>query len=142
VPATPPEIPLIAEPPANGAERVERRDENALPKADLPVLLDLQWYEARDLDSYPRPLAPIETPYEIAGQPAGPSGDVTLMLAIDETGLVHDAVVVSAQPEGVFETSALAAARAARFTPARKDGGAVRSKIIVKLRFASEQQGQ
>jgi periplasmic protein TonB len=67
---------------------------------------------------------------------------VTLMLAIDETGLVHDAVVVSAQPEGVFETSALAAARAARFTPARKDGGAVRSKIIVKLRFASEQQGQ
>jgi protein TonB len=63
---------------------------------------------------------------------------VTLMLAIDETGVVRDAVLVSAEPEGVFETAALAAARAALFAPARKNGSAVRSKIVVKLRFAAE----
>jgi protein TonB len=138
VPAAPLETVLIAEPPANGAERVERHEDTTLPKADLPSLLDLQWYEARDLDSYPRPLAAIEPSYPSARQADGRPGHVTLMLAIDETGVVRDAVLVSAEPEGVFETAALAAARAALFAPARKNGSAVRSKIVVKLRFAAE----
>ena len=40
-----------------------------------------------------------------------------LQLAIDESGTVTDAAVVEAEPQGDFETRALAAAREARFRP-------------------------
>jgi protein TonB len=135
VPALPPEVPLVAAAAANGAEPVERREDSALPKADLPFPVDLQWYEARDLDRYPRALSSFDPPYPASAQSDAVRGAVTLLLAIDESGSVHDIIVVSAEPAGYFEAAALASARGAQFAPAEKDGRPVRSKIIVKLRF-------
>jgi TonB family protein len=129
-----PETPLVAQSAANGTETVAYRDDQALPKADLPPIADQQWYEARELDSYPRPLAPIEPP------DATVAGSVTLMLSVDETGTVRDASIVSAEPDGANDSAALSAARKTHFTPARRDGLNVRSKIIVKLRFGERMQ--
>jgi protein TonB len=140
VPAAPPEAPLVAAPATNGAESAERREDSALPKADLPFPVDSQWYEARDLDAYPRALASLNPPYPPSAQTDAPRGVVTLLLAIDETGAVHDASVVSAEPAGYFEASALASVRDARFAPGEKEGRVVRSKIVVKLRFAPQEQ--
>jgi periplasmic protein TonB len=140
VPALPPEIPSVAVPAANGAQLTERREDSALPKADLPFPVDLQWYEARDLDTYPRARSSIEIPYPASARADGVHGAVMLLLAIDESGAVRDASVVSAEPPGYFEASALDAAHAAQFAPGEKDGHPVRSKIIIKLRIAPEQQ--
>jgi protein TonB len=137
MPVAVPETPLVAQSAANGTETVAYREDSALPKADVPMLVDQQWYEAHDLDTYPRPLAPIDTSY--ASTVEG-TGSVTLMVSIDETGVVRDAAIVSAEPEEAFEAAALNAARAARFVPARKEGREVRSKVIVKLRFAQQSQ--
>ena len=140
--AMPPDAPLVAVPASNGAESLDRREDSALPKADLPFPVDLQWYEARDLDTYPRALSPLDLSQSTSERTDGPHGTVTLLLAIDEAGGVHDAAVVSEEPAGSFEPAALAAVRAARFAPARKDGQDVRSKIIVKLRFPLQQQAE
>ena len=140
IPAAPPESPLVAVPASNGVEAVERREASALPKADLPFPVDLQWYEARDLDTYPRALSSLDAPYPTSAQTDAVRGTVTLLLSIDETGSVRDASVVSAEPSGYFETAALASVREARFAPAEKDARPVRSKIIVKLRFAPQEQ--
>ena len=136
VPAAPPEAPLVAAPASNGAENAERREDSTLPKADLPFPVDLQWYEARDLDAYPRALVAFDPSYPPSAQADALRGAVTLLLAIDATGTVHDAAVVSAEPAGYFEAAALAWVRDARFAPGEKDGRAVRSKIVVNLRFA------
>jgi protein TonB len=140
IPTSAPESPLIAVPASNGPEAAERREMSALPKADLPFPVDLQWYEARDLDTYPRALSSLDTPYPTGAQTDAVRGTVTLLLSVDETGSVRDASVVSAELPGYFETSALKAARDAQFAPAEKDGHPVRSKIIVKLRFAPQEQ--
>jgi periplasmic protein TonB len=113
--------------------------ENArLPEADLPLILDPTWYEAKELDTFPRPLARLEPAYPVAA--VGASGEVTLLLKIDERGAVLDASIVRADPEGVFEASALEAVSTARFSPGQKEGQAVRSRIVVKVRFAPQVQ--
>jgi len=91
-------------------------------------------------DGYPRALSSLDAPYPTSAQTDAVRGTVTLLLSIDETGSVRDASVVSAEPSGYFETAALASVREARFAPAEKDARPVRSKIIVKLRFAPQEQ--
>ncbi len=109
-------------------------DDSRLPSVDVPVLVDPTWYTAKDLDLYPHPLAPVH--------PAHPApisditGEVTLLLLIDEFGVVQELSVVTAEPAGYFEEPALHAFKAARFAPAQRDGRPVRSRIVVKVRFA------
>lgn len=53
---------------------------------------------------------------------SGQSGFVRLMLTVDTDGRVLDVRVVDASPPGVFEASAMAAARKGRFHPRVVDG--------------------
>lgn len=112
------------------------RDDSRAPVLEVPALVDPTWYTAKDLDVYPQALAPVDPPY-----PASVSditGEVTVLLAIDEFGVVQDSSVVTAQPPGYFEESALGAFKMARFAPAQRDGRPVRSRIVVKVRFAPQ----
>ena len=109
-----------------------------MPKADLPFPVDLQWYEARDLDTYPRAVVPVLPVYPASAAADAASGTVTLLVAVDENGSVHEAGIVNADPAGFFEAAALEAAHRARFAAGQKDGHSVRAKIIVKLHFAPE----
>jgi TonB family protein len=63
-----------------------------------------------------------------------------LLLKIDEFGAVQEIRVVNADPAGYFEESAARTFTAMRFSPARRNGYPVRSQIVVKLRFAPQQQ--
>jgi len=121
------------------AASAQRRDESALPPADVPLLTDPTWYEAKELDRYPAMLASIQPDYPAAAASHAVTGAVTVLLRIDETGRVREVSVVSADPPGYFEDAALQAIRAARFEPAQRDGLAVRSQVVVKLRFAPPQ---
>lgn len=123
-----------------GPERIvaalPRMDDSRLPSADVPLLVDPAWYEAKDLDSYPQPLVPVQPVYPSSATDI--SGNVTLLLQVDEFGAVHQLSVVTAEPAGYFEEAALRAFQLARFAPAQREGRPVRSRIVIKVRFAPQ----
>lgn len=105
------------------------------PALDTALIVDTTIYDTRDLDVLPRPLSPINPVY-----PASPflpvaTGRVTLELVIDERGRVWDAVVIEASPVADFESAALESLQSARFSPAQRDGHAVRSRLVIEVEF-------
>jgi iron complex outermembrane receptor protein len=76
------------------------------------------------------PLAPIEAPFPANTPPV--ESQITLQLVIDTAGRVESAVEVSRAPRETPDTvvrAAVAAAKAARFTPSSRDGRPLRSRI-------------
>ena len=102
------------------------------------MIRDPTYYAARFLDEYPKPLGPVQPRYpEQATIDRIGGGSVTLLLLIDEEGVLRDISVVEAKPEAIFNEAAIAAFRDMRFSPARKDGRAVRSRVLVTVGFES-----
>lgn len=106
-----------------------------LPTLEIPLLEDPTWYPAKQVDVHPSALNLIKPAYPEKGVELGVDGKVVLLLLIDETGVVKEASVVEADPEGVFEESALAAFREARFAPAQKNGRAVKSRVLIRVSY-------
>ena len=118
---------------ALAGEAPSRPEETTLPRADVPLLSDPAWYTSKDLDVFPRALTPLDLAYPATA--SGEAGEVSVLAMIDEWGSVIDVTVVKAEPAGQFEEPGLRAVKAARFSPAQREGRAVRSQIVVKLRF-------
>ena len=97
----------------------------------LPQAADLSYYTARDLDRYPRPLAPLPI-LRAAGEGAG---EVRLEILIDERGIVQDMSFAGPAAPARVEEALRAALAATRFMPAQKDGRAVRSRIVLSVGF-------
>jgi len=109
----------------------------ALPPA-LPPVPDLTVYTARDLDSYPRPVFPLEIE-RLAERAAGfPPAGVRLELLIDEHGIVNDVAPAGPGTAGQPGAELRAALAATRFIPARKDGRAVKSRVVLSVDFGRE----
>lgn len=108
---------------------------SSLPAVELPVAEDPTYYPAAKVDVHPQSLKKIEPTYPDAAADAGIQGQVTLLLLIDEYGVVRDASVADAKPEGWFEDSALAAFKNARFTPAERKGRAVKSRVLIRVTY-------
>lgn len=98
------------------------------PDPDLP---DPVHYPAQELDVYPRLLGPLALDYPMTGE--GQGGRMVLLLLVDESGRVTGVSVVDAQPGGVYEEAVTRAYSGAAFSPARKAGRAVRSRILVEV---------
>jgi protein TonB len=132
-----------AEPPPGAVEpaaetAAEPADEPAAAEADTSRLIEFTdpvHYPAKDLDVYPRRLGQAEPVYPDAALAARIAGNVTLAVLIDERGRVTEVTVVEAQPEGLFEASAVSMVSASTFTPAMKDGRAVRSRLLFAVEF-------
>ena len=92
--------------------------------AALPLARDPTYYPVGALDTPPRPLGSTDLCY-----PEGASGEISYLLLIDEAGTVDQASIVAARPEGLYTADAIAACRSVKFTPAVKDGRAVRSRV-------------
>lgn len=91
---------------------------------------DPRFYQARELDRYPLPLAPLNLQAA-----AGLSGSVRLWLSIDLTGNVVDVSVADADPSGALESMARESLLATRFMPAMKNERPVKSRIQLELRY-------
>ena len=105
----------------------------------IPLIRDPTYYPADQLDVKPTPLASIKPAYPGAALDAGiNNGVVTLLLLIDEFGIVNEVSVVNAAPPGYFEDAAMAAFRAAHFEPAWRQGHPVKCRIIIKVNFDYE----
>jgi protein TonB len=106
-----------------------------LPALEIPLAEDPTYYPGKVVDVHPTALQPIVPVYPDAVSDAGVEGGVTVLLFIDEFGKVRDLSVVEAAPPGYFEESALSAFRNAHFTPAIKDGRAVKSRVLIRVSY-------
>jgi protein TonB len=138
VPPRQPQVPSLPEPvetPAPAAQAFSAEDLAAEPEVEIASLPDPVHYAAKELDVYPQPLIRIEPVYPPAALAGEIGGSVTLLILIDESGRVTDVSVVDATPQDVFEESARRAVAAGAYSPAQKDGRAVRSRILVKFDY-------
>jgi protein TonB len=90
---------------------------------------------------HPQALAPVNPLFPDKAANDNPSGEVTVLLFIDETGKVRDLAVVDAKPEGYFEESSLNAFRNTRWAPAQKDGRIVKSRVLIRVRYELGKDG-
>lgn len=97
----------------------------------LPPAPDRDYYTARDLDRYPRPLAR----FQIKRTAGDGAGEVRLEILIDERGIVQDMTFAGPAAPARVEEALRAALAATRFLPAQKDGRAVRSRIVLSVGF-------
>ncbi len=82
----------------------------------------------------PRFLKRVIPSYPPFARRRGKEGKVTLQLMIDESGKLINIEVIE-KPGFGFELSAIDAIRKSTFLPAIKDGKAVRSRVILPVRF-------
>ena len=115
-------IPVEPHAAAVAAERVPAPQERSAGASD-PT-----YYGAREIDVYPALAGPLAL---LLSAPAR----VQLFLAINAMGAVEEVSVVSADTPAIVEDEVLRAFRAATFTPALRNGRAVRSRLLVEVSF-------
>ena len=120
---------------AKSASPAAARPASPLPALEMPLIEDPTYYPAKQVDVHPVALNPIKPAYPEKGVELGVDGKVVLLLLIDETGVVKEVSVAEANPEGIFEESALAAFREERFAPAQKNGRAVKSRVLIRVSY-------
>jgi protein TonB len=141
----PPEAERLRHPPENvAARRPAQRRVSPAPQADqsesiaVPRVADPTVYAARDLDSFPRPLLPMDTGRLLERAGGAPGSGVRLELLIDEHGMVNEVRFAGPGIAGELERELRATLAAMAFVPARKDGRAVKSRIVVSVNFGQE----
>jgi protein TonB len=102
---------------------------------EVPFIRDPTYYPTKQLDVFPQPLTPIRLDYPDSAANARVDGRLTILLLIDEFGIVNDVSVTDAKPEGYFEEATLAVFRAARFSPAQKQGHPVKSRVMLQVKY-------
>jgi len=112
---------------------------NPAPASDahrsFPAPVDTVYFSVRELDDYPAPAHPLRFGYPPHLINAGVAGNVVLDVRLDETGSVDQVAVVAAEPPGHFDEHARASLASARFTPGRREGRAVRSRVTVRVKY-------
>lgn len=123
--------PQLPASPAIGAQTPDAR----LPAAALPAVADPLYYPASQLDVYPTLIQPVNLESLRHAAHGDVSGRVLLMLLIDESGGAREASVIEPGPAALFEHALRAVFLEARFFPARKDGRAVKSRVLISIDF-------
>jgi protein TonB len=135
-PALPVGKPPVSEQKSEPAAAVPRTEnKSSLPSLEVPLIEDPTFYPAKQIDVHPKVLVPVNPVFPDKASNENVSGEVTLLLLIDEAGKVRDLAVVDAKPEGYFEESTLNAFRSTRWTPAQKDGRIVKSRVLIRVRY-------
>ncbi len=96
-------------------------------------LLPKYYYSADELERRPKPLFPVTPAYP--RQALDTAGKVTLLLLIDEKGVVDDFRVLYSEPKGVFDKESIQAFSKARYAAGRMAGLPVKSQFVVDVTF-------
>jgi protein TonB len=131
VPAAP--APAVAAPAAAAA--APPAAVRPAPAVAITSAVDLNYYGVAELDVQPRPLHEIVPAYPADADRRHLSGEVRVRLRLEADGRISDMEIVSAQPPGLFEQSALDALRSARFAPAQKQGRPVRAQVVIAIKY-------
>lgn len=95
-------------------------------------------YAARELDSLPTPVSAIAIERLPGIARAMAPGRYRIELTIDEHGVVHKLDLLAPSMPGPVERELRAALEETRFIPARKDGRAVKSRVVLQVDAGSE----
>jgi protein TonB len=133
VPPEPPAQPMHEQPTKPVEQTTPTAPPSALPS--IPVMVDTNWYEAKQLDVQPKASQPINPVYPPEARRRGQEGSVKLLLKIDEFGNVKEAEVEEGTPPGVFDESALKAFKDGHFQAAIRNGLPVRALIHVRVTY-------
>ncbi len=89
-----------------------------------------------EVSTPPRVIIAVPPRYPLEMQIQGVEGRVVLGFIVNKDGGVRDPNVVTAVPEGVFDASALEAAKQYRFKPATKNGEPVDCYVKLPMKFS------
>lgn len=92
-------------------------------------------YTIAQVDERPRILHHVAPVYPQLARRRGIEGWVEIKFLVTSHGRVSQESIVQAEPEGVFENSALTALRAWRFAPGMLKGQAVDTWVVQKINF-------
>lgn len=139
-PLPPPEA--VADLPTPTAPTVEAVSETPSDSPEPPSPVELPvpevFFKSSELDQQPYPLVAVKPAYPPHARALELEGWVRLLLLIDEAGRVIRLEVLEASPESIFDEEAQLAFRSAPFSPGRRGGEAVKSRMIVKVEFKRE----
>ena len=106
---------------------------DAVLSSALPQPPDPTVYTARDLDSYPKPLTPLNFDRLADRDAVLAPPEVRLELLIDELGIVGEVAFDGPRLPGSLATQLRAVVTSTRFVPARRNGRAVRSRVMLSV---------
>ncbi len=93
-------------------------------------------FKLSEVDEPPKTLKTVPLRYPFEARQKGINGKVKLRFVVDSTGIAREPKVVTAEPQGVFEESALEAVLKYKFRPARKGGKAVDCIAVLTITFS------
>jgi TonB family protein len=102
---------------------------------------DFKVYTAGQVDYKPQPVYMVRPVYPYQARRRGIEGWVEVRFLVSREGLITREEVTQAQPEGVFENSALDALRAWRFSPGMIAGRKVDTWMVQVIRFKLTRAG-
>ncbi|MGA9991558.1 MAG: energy transducer TonB [Thiobacillaceae bacterium] len=108
---------------------------SVIPHLELPQLADTTYYDALALDVQPQAIGTVELVDPEAGSPSPHVGHVRLQLKLEADGRVSEAKVLESSLPPVYEALALDEFGKAKFTPGRRNGRAVRARIVIVVNF-------
>ena len=95
-------------------------------------------FEVAQVDEPPRVIRQIPPEYPMAALRKGLVGQVELRFLVERDGAVAQVQVISADPPGAFEDSAMRAVKSWRFTPGMYQGEPVRTWVRIPIAFELE----
>ena len=125
----------VAAPPGAQPSSKQAQQHNN-PSATSPAngLFPGPWYyPARYLHRHPSPLKPIWPEYPPEAQTL--SGQIVLLLMINEKGSVDSYRVIESQPPGVFDGAVVNAFSREAYAPGLITGYPVKSQLLVEITF-------
>lgn len=93
------------------------------------------WLSGDELSVRAEPLTDVQVDYPAELALRGVVGRVRLLLYIDERGVVRKTHIEESLPDGAFDSAAIRAWADVRFSPAMKDGLAVKSRKLLEISF-------
>jgi TonB family protein len=93
-----------------------------------------KWYTASEVDVRAEPLTDIRLRYPEDLRDSV-TGKVRVRLFIDEGGVVRKLQIAASEPPGLFDEVAKRGWENVRFSPARKNGAAVKSQKLIELAY-------
>jgi protein TonB len=129
--------------PAPSAPAVAPAREAPGPVLDVPLLADMRYYPARELDVQPAALRKPQPAYPARAEEQGVAGRVVVRLHLEADGSISRTEVMSVAPAGVygemFRKATLYALRDARFRPALRNGQPVRAVVEIPVVFEPDE---
>ena len=88
-----------------------------------------------EVDAAPQPISCPRPQFPYRAKMRGVSGEVRVAFTVLENGMVENAEVIAVEPSGFFKEAALDAIRKWHFSPGKKQGKPVRTRLKTTIEF-------